>query len=380
MTTIYLIRHAEAEGNLYRRIQGHYDCLVTENGDRQIAALEARFRDIHIDAVYASDLYRTRKTAESIYKTHGLPLHATERLREMCLGAWEDRTWGEVERETPDQLRLFNNDPERWDIPGRESLRSVQERMRRVILDIADAHDGGCVAVFSHGASIRCLCAAILGIPSAEFPKLPYCENASVTLLEVDNGKITIRYMNDAEHLPEENRTLRRQSWWKNGNTGKDRNLWYKAMDLSSQADTYRAYRRDGWMAVHGTMRGYADVYLDVARQHHAAAPEAVAEAYLGKEPVGMIELAPERGVDEKIGAIAFYYMRAPYRGQSLGIQLLGHAVSFYRARGRERLQLRVAEDNAHAIGFYRHYGFRVTGEVSGALGRLLVMEKSIKI
>lgn len=34
MTTIYLIRHAEAEGNLYRRIHGWYDALVTENGLR----------------------------------------------------------------------------------------------------------------------------------------------------------------------------------------------------------------------------------------------------------------------------------------------------------------------------------------------------------
>ena len=32
MTTIYLIRHAEAEGNLYRRIHGWYDSLITENG------------------------------------------------------------------------------------------------------------------------------------------------------------------------------------------------------------------------------------------------------------------------------------------------------------------------------------------------------------
>ena len=39
MTTIYLIRHAEAEGNLYRRIHGWYDALVTENGWKQIQAL-----------------------------------------------------------------------------------------------------------------------------------------------------------------------------------------------------------------------------------------------------------------------------------------------------------------------------------------------------
>ena len=55
MTTIYLIRHAEAEGNLHRRIHGWYDALITENGFAQIKALEDRFRDIHIDAVWSSD-------------------------------------------------------------------------------------------------------------------------------------------------------------------------------------------------------------------------------------------------------------------------------------------------------------------------------------
>ena len=42
MTTIYLVRHAEAEGNLYRLVHGWYNSLITENGYRQIAALEER--------------------------------------------------------------------------------------------------------------------------------------------------------------------------------------------------------------------------------------------------------------------------------------------------------------------------------------------------
>lgn len=56
MTTVYLIRHAEAEGNLYRRAQGHYNSTITDRGYRQIAALAKRFADIPIDAVYSSDL------------------------------------------------------------------------------------------------------------------------------------------------------------------------------------------------------------------------------------------------------------------------------------------------------------------------------------
>ena len=87
-TTIYLIRHAEAEGNLYRRIHGHYDTNVTENGLRQIAALEQRFRDIPVDAVYSSDLTRTCRTARALAEPKGLPIQTDSRFREIYLGAW----------------------------------------------------------------------------------------------------------------------------------------------------------------------------------------------------------------------------------------------------------------------------------------------------
>ncbi len=31
-TTVYIIRHAEAEGNVYRRCHGQYDALLTHAG------------------------------------------------------------------------------------------------------------------------------------------------------------------------------------------------------------------------------------------------------------------------------------------------------------------------------------------------------------
>ena len=71
MTTLYLIRHAEAEGNLYRRIHGQYNSLITDNGYRQIQALQERFADVPVDAVYSSDLFRTMTTARAIYVSQG---------------------------------------------------------------------------------------------------------------------------------------------------------------------------------------------------------------------------------------------------------------------------------------------------------------------
>ena len=48
-TRLYLIRHAEAEGNRYRIAHGHYNSTVTPRGYRQLAALRQRFRDVEID-------------------------------------------------------------------------------------------------------------------------------------------------------------------------------------------------------------------------------------------------------------------------------------------------------------------------------------------
>lgn len=50
MTTIYLVRHGEAEGNAFRRIHGQYDSMLTPTGFRQVEALARRFREIPVDA------------------------------------------------------------------------------------------------------------------------------------------------------------------------------------------------------------------------------------------------------------------------------------------------------------------------------------------
>ena len=66
MTEIYLIRHTQAEGNRYRMMQGFWDGGVTDLGKKQIEALEERFRDFPMDAVYSSDLKRAVMTALSM--------------------------------------------------------------------------------------------------------------------------------------------------------------------------------------------------------------------------------------------------------------------------------------------------------------------------
>ena len=108
MTRIYLVRHAEAEGNLYRIAHGHYNGLITARGYKQIAALQQRFEHIHIDAVYSSDLFRTRTTARAVYLPKGLPLHTDPNLREVNMGVWEGHTWQQLRMEDEERMVDFN--------------------------------------------------------------------------------------------------------------------------------------------------------------------------------------------------------------------------------------------------------------------------------
>lgn len=213
MTKIYLIRHAEAEGNLYRRIQGHWDGSITPLGLQQIDALAQRFRREHIDALYCSDLSRARATAEAITRYHDIPAVVTPRLTEICMGVWEGRAWGDIEHEFPEQMRWFNTDPDRWSVPGCEPIRDVQKRMKRAIEDLAARHDGQTIVLVSHGMAIRAYLCTVLGIPNSEMATLPYGDNTSVSLLLVDGERTTVEYYNDNRHLPPALSTFGRQTW-----------------------------------------------------------------------------------------------------------------------------------------------------------------------
>ena len=137
MTRIYLVRHAEAEGNLYRIAHGHYNGLITARGYKQIAVLQQRLAHIPIDAVYSSDLFRTRTTATAAYLPRHLPLHTDPNLREVNMGVWEGHTWQSLRMEDEARIVDFNRHLDRWQVPGGETARQVLDRFLPALTKIA---------------------------------------------------------------------------------------------------------------------------------------------------------------------------------------------------------------------------------------------------
>ena len=379
MTKIYLIRHAEAEGNLYRRIHGHYNSDITLKGLKQIELLAERFRDIEIDALYASDLKRTQKTASAITKYHNIPLNIEPRLKEVCMGVWEDKPWGNVGYDEPEQMLLFANDPANWNIEGGEGFDDLKKRITGIILELAKKHDGQTIACVSHGMAIRSLISFIKGVPSERIHEILHGDNTCVALLNYQEGKLELEYYNDNSHLPNEISTFANQSWWKHKDKVDFSNLRFVPMDLSKDSDLYCACYRDGWEEAHGTLRGYSEApYLKGAKKASEKNPLSLMKAFWGDEFAGIVELDPDRLTGEDTGWISFCYIVPEMRGQSFGVQLIGHAVSVYRGLGRKYLRLNVAETNKHAIGFYQNIGFKCISIDQGNCCPLWLMEKEI--
>lgn len=379
MTKVYLIRHGEAEGNLYRRAQGHYQSDITAKGHRQIAALAERFKNIHIDALYSSDLRRTQITAGAITKYHDLLLNLEPRLREVCMGVWEDRPWGNLSAEFPQAMTAFNDDPEAWTAEGAESFAHLGERMLSIVTELAERHKGETIACVSHGMAIRTLLAGILGVPSKEIRRLPHGDNTAVSLLEVEDGHIKVVFYNDASHLEGELSTFARQSWWRKPGLHDTGNVVFRPLNPNSEGELYIDFYSEAWQAVHGDLRDFHPaLYLNEARRHHAQDEQSIVVISKGGETVGLTELDCVRGQREGYGWVCLCCVRKEYRRQLLGVQLLGHAVSLFRKKGFGSIRLSVFPENKAAIAFYRENGFVKIGEIPGIYGPLDVMEKKI--
>lgn len=379
MTKIYVIRHAEAEGNLYRRIHGHYDSMITENGLRQIESLRDRFAGEQIDAVYSSDLNRTRQTAGALYPSRDLPLFTKPELREIYLGRWEDQPFGYLEQREKESLTIFNKKPLEWRVEGAETYRQVISRMTGAIKKIAQSRPDQTVAIVSHGCAIRGMLYGLLGYAPDRFCEISHCDNTGVSLLEYHDGEFNVAYQNDNSHLNSGISTLARQNWWREQGGKKDYNIWFAPM--GEDRERYIEFRRDAWRHIYGRLDNFDGTgFLQNAMQTTRGDENYLVYAMLGTGICGLLQLNPILYKDENIGYIPFFYLREEYRYSGLGVQLLGHAVSVFRNLGYKAIRLSVAPQNEAAVRFYTKHGFYKISENGRKKEKLYVLEKNISV
>jgi alpha-ribazole phosphatase len=153
MSEILFIRHAETD--LAGTFCGHSDPPLNMRGRAQLSELLRALSAESIDEVYASDLQRTRETAEAIAEARAIECHLRPALREISFGQWEGLNWREVEqRHTAYSQRWIAEYP---NLPAPDG-ESISDFERRVLAEVelltmkAEAND---IAVVTHAGVLR---------------------------------------------------------------------------------------------------------------------------------------------------------------------------------------------------------------------------------
>lgn len=166
--TLYLVRHGAADGAAGRCI-GHHDLALSVAGRADVAHLAARWPAPHPPCIVASDLQRAHASAAVLADGWGAATVAVDaRLREMDFGAWEGRTWNDLQRDDAEALGAWMA---RWDearVPNGEGFPDVIARAAAWLDDgiratvAAGASD---LVAVAHAGSIRALLVHALGVP-----------------------------------------------------------------------------------------------------------------------------------------------------------------------------------------------------------------------
>lgn len=162
MLRLLLIRHGQTLWNKELRYNGDTDTELTALGRRQAAALAARLRTRHIDAVIASDLQRAISTAEPLAAACYCTVHPDVRWREVRFGAAEGLRWRDVVERYPLAARAWAENRADAAMPGGESMLDVMARVQPALAELAAEFDNRTVAIVSHGGPLRLALCSLL--------------------------------------------------------------------------------------------------------------------------------------------------------------------------------------------------------------------------
>lgn len=168
---LYIMRHGETDWNVRRKLQGHTDVPLNDNGRKMAKEAAEKYKDVHFDVCYCSPLIRAKETAEIFLNGRDVPIITDDRLQEMSFGEYEgtENTFA-----IPDcPINKLFLDPEKYTDPpgGAESFESLFARtgefLREVALPLTD--EGKDVLIVGHGAMNSSIICQIRNTPKKDF-------------------------------------------------------------------------------------------------------------------------------------------------------------------------------------------------------------------
>ena len=205
-TDILIIRHGQTAWNTQKRLQGHSDIPLNENGRLQAVTLAEILRHEPLDAIFSSDLQRAYQTAYEIAKIHNLPVHQDRSFRERCYGICEGMKDGEIREAYPESYKAwYAADPDHFFPDGErktESPRQFHHRAVNAIREAATRYPGKKIAIVTHFGVIETAYRTAQNIPLGTHCRMPVL-NTSINRFRWTGGTLELLQWGEASHLEE---------------------------------------------------------------------------------------------------------------------------------------------------------------------------------
>ncbi|MGN0193763.1 MAG: histidine phosphatase family protein [Pseudoramibacter sp.] len=162
---IYIIRHAQTQGNAEKRYLGVIESPLTETGRRQQEETLKRLAPVPFDAVYSSPCGRTLAMAQALAAKNGLSVKVDERLREMHFGIFDGLTADEAQAKAPEVWQRWLSDFDHCRLPEGESFQDVKSRFKGFWETIREKQGEPNIACVAHGGIVRAALAVLCNFP-----------------------------------------------------------------------------------------------------------------------------------------------------------------------------------------------------------------------
>jgi probable phosphomutase (TIGR03848 family) len=173
---------------------------LSEEGQRQAAALGERLAGLPVSAVYASPIERTTQTAHAVAAHHGLDVLPLEGVLEADYGQWTGQKLADLAK--TDLWKVVQQSPSRASFPDGESLAAMQARMIVAIEGVVADHPGELVVIVSHADPIKAAIAHYTGVHLDLFQRI-VVSPASVTAFVFGAHGVAMLKCNDTGTLSE---------------------------------------------------------------------------------------------------------------------------------------------------------------------------------
>ncbi len=172
VTNLLLIRHGQTADGPAPRCHGWTDLPLSEEGVQQIERLAQHLRERRLDALYASDLIRSRHTAEIIARGRDLRPAIQPELREINFGDLEGCLVDELPLRFPATVAAWRANPAACRFPNGENFQEVKQRVLPAVERLLARHAGRTVALALHSGVNRVILGWALGLPDEHLVRL----------------------------------------------------------------------------------------------------------------------------------------------------------------------------------------------------------------